>query len=169
MGKRRTKNTQPASDSPYAAGNAAAAVLERRRHGSKSAQLDWIRLVNGQRLGESIPPAVVSEVAEDCDIPGDSWTLLHTDAQDLSNYLRHKNYTDKVPSFIEEHGTMESLCKKEKELKAQLEDVQKLIRDLRTNKQIDSTVNGPALAALNHNKRLFPDRNENLLQEAGVT
>ena len=169
MGKRKTENTDASNESPYTAGNTATAVMERRRHGSKSAQLDWIRLVNGQRLGESIPPTVVDEVARDCDISGDSWSLLLTDAQDLGVYLRHKNYTDKVPSFIEEHGTMESLCNQEKKLKAQLEDVQKLIRDLRTNKNVDNTVNGPALAALNHNKRLFPDRNDTLLQEAGVT
>ena len=104
MGKRtRTKHTEPSNESLSAAGKSATAVLERRRLGSKSAQLDWIHLVNGQRLGECIPPSIVGEVAVSCDLVGDSWALFMADAKDLGSYLRHKRYTDKAPSFTEEH------------------------------------------------------------------
>jgi hypothetical protein len=169
MGKRRTKNTDASNASPFAAGNAATAVMERRRAGSKSSQLDWIHLVNGQRLGENISPSIVGEVADACDLADDSWALFMGDVKDLSNYLRQKRYADKAAPFIEEHGTMEDLCNQQKELKEQLKAVETLIKDLRINRNIDNAVNGPALSAVNGNKRLFPNKNDTLLQEAGIT
>ena len=64
---------------------------------------------------------------------------------------------------------MEDLCNQQKELKEQLKAVETLIKDLRLNKNIDNAVNGPALSAVNGNKRLFPNKNDTLLQEAGIT
>ncbi len=126
MGKRRSKIVDGFEiDNPkkQTYGEAATAVVERRRHGSKSSQLDWVRLVNGQRLGESIPPAIVSEVASACDIVGDSWTLFQGDAKDLSNYLRYRNYTNKAEPFIEEHGDMAALVKKREAIEKSLKEI----------------------------------------------
>ncbi len=168
MGKRRTKTTEPSNPSPYA-GDAATAVMERRRHGSKSSQLDWIHLVNGQRLGESIPPTIVNEVACACDLVGDSWALLMADAKDLSAYLKFSKYTPKIPSFTEEHGTLEELTQREQELKASLEDVQEQLKQRRLDKSIDDLYIGQGKAAMTNNPRLFPNKNDTLLSEAGVT
>ena len=172
MGKRRPKIVdgfeidQPESNS---IGDAATAVMERRRHGSKSSQLDWIRLVNGQRLSEYIPPAIVGEVASACEIAGDSWTLFMVDAKDLSDYLRYRNHTNKVEPFIEEHGDMASLVKKREAIEKNLKAINAEIDELNQCKRIDNACNGPGMACFNNNKRLFPDRNETLLQEAGIT
>ena len=171
MGKRKTaivNGFEVDNDRPHPVGDAVSSVLERRKHGNKSDKIDWLRLVQAQRTGEYIPPAIANEVFQSANFEGDSWLALHTDAQDLSGYMRHKTAPDLKGDFIKKHGDMETLTKQAEAIKENLNDVEKLIAELRTLKSIEMAIKGPALSALNQNKRLFPDRNETLLSEAGI-
>lgn len=171
MGKRKTKivdGFELDDAKPQPVGEAVTAVLERRKHGSKSDRLDWLRLVQAQRTGEHIPPAIAQEVFDSAGFEGDSWLALHNDAKDLANYQRGKRTPNYVADFEKKHGDMETLVKQQEEIKKNLKGVEDLIQQLRTNKQIERSVKGPAMVALNENKRLFPDRNDTLLSEVGI-
>jgi hypothetical protein len=172
MGKRKTKIVDGFEiDNPpkEITGDAASAVLERRKHGSKSDRLDWLRLVQAHRIGEDIPPTIAEEVFQSSGFEGDSWSALHRDAKDLAQYMRSKKAPDQVGDFLKKYGEMETLTKQAEAIKENLKGVEKLIQELRTLKSIEQARRGPALSAFNQNKRLFPDRNESLLQEAGIT
>jgi hypothetical protein len=170
MGKRKTaivNGFELDGDTSKPAGDTVSAVLERRKHGSKSDRIDWLRLVQAHRTGEHIPPAIAQEVFNSAGFEGDSWLALHTDAKDLGNYFKGKSLPSYVSEFEKKHGSMDTLVAQAEDIKDNLKEVQELVKQLRTNKQIEHSIKGPAMVA-SRNRRLFPDLNETLLSEAGI-
>ncbi len=171
MGKRKTKivdGFEIDEQVEVAPGDAATAVLDRRRYDNKSSQLDWVRLAKGYRDGQNIPPDLAAEVAEDCGYTGDAWTNLINDSRDLSAHLKGKKFSDPQVAFEQKHGNLKTLLEQEKAIKENLASLQKLIKEARLNKDIANNVVGSATRARN-NRRLFPDRNETLISEAGIS